>query len=178
MKESKFEVSQEKWHGHSFPVSAEIANKELNRLLDAHGGKLQKEHIVDAAASPASPLHSCFEWDDRKAAVSYRRHRAKNLLACLVSVKLVEGGVIQSRSFVHVEKAGEGYYTTTARALSQEETRDYLINKAMNDMISIRNKWRNLVALSEVVEAMDRVIAKWREEDEPESTGLGEESVA
>jgi hypothetical protein len=42
--------------------------------------RLQPQEVVASARNPESPLHSFFEWDDTRAAESWRIHQARNLI--------------------------------------------------------------------------------------------------
>ena len=44
----------------------------MKQIADAHGGKLRPKDVVEFARNPATALHECFEWDDKKAAVQGR----------------------------------------------------------------------------------------------------------
>jgi hypothetical protein len=53
---------------------------ELRRIHDANGGKLTPQAVVQEAASPNSPLHNRFEWDDTVAGRKYRLIQAADLI--------------------------------------------------------------------------------------------------
>lgn len=48
--------------------------------LEGADGKLHAAHVVDAARSPASPLHALFTWDDATAAEERRLEQARGLI--------------------------------------------------------------------------------------------------
>lgn len=48
--------------------------------LENDRGQLTPELVVDAARDPASPLHKSFEWNDERAAASYRIETARALI--------------------------------------------------------------------------------------------------
>lgn len=69
--------------------------------------KLDKEHVLDAARDPSSPLHPKFEWDDTVAAEAHRLEQARQLIAHYRQVKIDrEGGEIQVRRYSHVGSVG------------------------------------------------------------------------
>lgn len=65
---------------------ADAIQAELQRLFDANNGRLTPEQVVDAARSPASPLHARFDWSDADAAAKWRLEQARGLIR---SVRLV-----------------------------------------------------------------------------------------
>lgn len=82
----------------------------LQQIYEAHG-KLTPNLVVEAARSPAHPLHSRFEWDDTAAAEKYRLDQARGLIRT-VRVRYInrEGEPHNIRSF-HSVRAPEGGYT-------------------------------------------------------------------
>ena len=63
--------------------------RELDKIMDKHGGKLDDKIVVDEASDPKHPLHRYFEWDDAKAGYEYRRDQARKLIALKVTVRVV-----------------------------------------------------------------------------------------
>lgn len=98
--------------------------EELQGIYDKHGD-LRPTVIVRQAADPESPLHSCFEWDESRAAHEYRLHQARKMLA---KFKIVtENG---EERLVHVprirldgEPEGEGKYRAMSAVLRVEDER-------------------------------------------------------
>lgn len=64
----------------AFKAAAKADPQRLGEALatiqDAHGGRLEPEHVVDAARPKNSVLHKHFEWDDAAAAEAYRKDQA------------------------------------------------------------------------------------------------------
>jgi len=74
------------WHKHYHgpkKVTAENARKELERIQEKKGA-ICAEYIIEAAKSKNSVLHPEFEWDNNKAANTYRRQQAQMLIRCIV----------------------------------------------------------------------------------------------
>jgi len=46
-------------------------------LIQKKHGKLTASGVLDLASNPKHPLHKCFEWDDKKAAVQFRLNQAR-----------------------------------------------------------------------------------------------------
>ena len=64
-------------------IPASIAADELERIRQKHG-RLTSELVVNESRKQSAPLHSYFEWDDRKAAEAYRRKQAGTLIRAVV----------------------------------------------------------------------------------------------
>jgi tRNA A37 N6-isopentenylltransferase MiaA len=60
-------------------VTAEAAAKEMERVRQ-ETGSLTPKALVDASRPKDAPLHSAFEWSDKKAAEAYRQHQASTLI--------------------------------------------------------------------------------------------------
>jgi hypothetical protein len=63
----------------------EVVGKELERIRKS-AGRLTAKIVVAAAEDRASPLHSLFEWDNRKAASRYRLAQAMRLIRTIIVV--------------------------------------------------------------------------------------------
>jgi len=61
-------MNQFTFKGRNLPVKAQVVGEHLSKLYKQHNKQLTKEHIVKDAAKQRSPIHACFEWDDKKAA--------------------------------------------------------------------------------------------------------------
>jgi len=64
------------------------------KALEDRRGRLSPQEIVEAARAEGSALHECFEWDDTKAAESWRIEQARDLIR-RVKIEVV----IEDRSF-------------------------------------------------------------------------------
>ena len=80
------EAKKYRWINGSFGVPADVAGEELDRIRTVSGGALNAPDIVDAARPEHAPLHPVFEWDDKKAAESFRHNQARTMVRALVVV--------------------------------------------------------------------------------------------
>ena len=53
------------------PEQREAVKKRLIEIEEANGGRLTPDAVVRDAKRKDSPLHSCFEWDVKKAAAAH-----------------------------------------------------------------------------------------------------------
>ena len=91
--------------------------KETNLIQQAiraleEDGRLSPEIVVKAATNPKSPLHKYFEWDDSKAAESYRIQQARQIIKIVSYETKVDDIVVQSVSYVRdpaMEHKEQGY---------------------------------------------------------------------
>lgn len=87
-----------KWkEGAPFRADPAIVAAEIARL----GEYPTPRDVMDAARSPKSELHTCFEWDDTLAGLKYRMIQAQKVLYSLVAVEQAAGGKVKEvRPFV------------------------------------------------------------------------------
>ena len=71
-------------------VTAEAVQEELECIREERGA-VCAEYIIETAKPKNSILHPEFEWDNSKAAASWRRQQAQQMIRCIVvSVENVE----------------------------------------------------------------------------------------
>ncbi len=68
-------------------ANAQAVGEELERIRNANCGKLETGEVVRWAADPTSPLHSCFTWDNERAAQAYRLDEARSLIRMVVVIR-------------------------------------------------------------------------------------------
>lgn len=142
------------WKVPIYKVSAQEAGKELERITDKFGA-LTPELVVEESKSETAVLHNCFEWDDQKAAEKYRVVQAHQILRTITARIPSSDGKepVSVRAFVHID----GNYETVAKAISVPDMYQSLLNDAMKEMESFRQKYRNIQELSGVILAMEKV---------------------
>jgi len=139
-------------------IDAQKAGTELERIRVQHNGQLTPDNIVRAAKRKASPIHSVFEWDDKRAADAHRKDQAKFLIRSIV---VVEDDVLEIkepvRAFVSVRVEDKPHYTSIATAMSDEELRQQVLQKAFRELSAWRRTYEDLHELSVVHEAIREV---------------------
>ena len=136
-------------------LAAQIVGERLEEVRSTYGG-LTKQVVVEDAKSKNSPLHSYFEWDDKKAATSYRENQAGELIRWLgVIVEKPDGEEVLTRAFVSVIEQDERGYTSVAHAMSDNALRKQVLMNAWNELSSFKKKYEEYEELSSVFNAMD-----------------------
>ena len=79
-----------KWKVRKFPVSAQDAGKELERI-EQEEGFIKPESVVDHSRPEGAPLHDCFEWDNDAAAEEYRKVQAREIIRFIEIVHEEDG---------------------------------------------------------------------------------------
>lgn len=147
----------------SVKAEAQAVGDRLEQLREEAGGFLTPDTVVADARSKRSPLHPCFEWDDRKAAVAHRIDQARYILRNLVvSIDVIDREPAIVRAFLSVtppEDADEEHetaYTSVEQALRDPPLRKQVIDRARMEFQSLRRKYSDLTELADVFRAIDQ----------------------
>lgn len=132
------------------PVDAQTAGNELQRIYD-RDGVIEPETVVEESKNPSAPLHSCFEWDDEKAAHKYRITQAQNIIRAIVVVD--EAKQPETRAFVNVQRE----YHPVSVVVRNPEKREILLQNALNELRWFERKYNTLQELSNVFAAIEEV---------------------
>lgn len=147
------------WNGFKPAVKARVFGQVFTKLAKDHNNEVKPKMIVDAARSPSSPLHSAFEWNDRKAAEHYRVEQARKMIAALVII--TDDGERNKRVIIGVpvekDSKGKRYYGWTADIMKDPEKRQRVLDIALMELDHFQQKYQHLVQLAEVFSAIDRV---------------------
>jgi hypothetical protein len=138
--------------------------EELGRFKTPDGYKPQD--IVKEAASPKSFFHKFFEWDDKKAADSYRIAQARMLIA---SVKVVihdddPEDMRRARAFYSLPRKGNsprGYYDVeTIRSDGRLQAR--LLDQVDKELLQIVDRHIAVKAIAPIIAEARRKLAEER----------------
>ena len=132
------------------PVDAQTAGNELQRIYE-RDGVIEPETVVAESQTPSAPLHSCFEWDDEKAAHKYRITQAQNIIRAIVVVD--EAKQPETRAFVNVQRE----YHPVSVVVRNPEKREILLQNALNELRWFERKYNTLQELSAVFSAIKEV---------------------
>lgn len=132
------------------PVDAQTAGNELQRIYE-RDGVIEPETVVAESRTPSAPLHSCFEWDDEKAAHKYRITQAQNIIRAIVVVD--EAKQPETRAFVNVQRE----YHPVSVVVRNPEKREILLQNALNELRWFERKYNTLQELSNVFAAIEEV---------------------
>ena len=134
-----------------YPVDAKTAGEELARICDQNNG-LCPEDIVDESRPETAPLHPCFEWDDPTAAELYRQHQARGIVRCITTTVEASDGPVETRAFVRAEQPA---YQPIQAVIEAADELTALLQRAKDELFSIRRKYDTLEQLRPVFEAID-----------------------
>ncbi len=139
--------------------------KFLESLTKKSGGVLLVDDVLNAAKDPECILHKHFQWDDTKAAESFRRIQARQLIQkCVVTIEKAPD--VPIRAFVSMvsDQHSGGGYRIMADVLSDDDLR----NEMLRDMTISLQKWNKQINLlsehyPEIIEALEAFIKTFKE---------------
>lgn len=148
------------WKVETVPVKAQVAGEFIEKLEEKHG-KVTPRIILEASKKANAPLHSCFEWDDTKAAEKYRESQAAAILRNLtVTVETVEEETPKTvRAFVRATEEKHSYISIVA-AMNNEQLRESLLQAAFDELREFQRKYADLQELAEVFAAITKAEKK------------------
>lgn len=148
--------------GYRPKIDAETAYNALEELRKKHG-KLTADIVVEAAKDKNNPLHTVFIWDVNEAARKYWQEQAR-LLMRSIEVIYDDAPSTSVRAYEVVEttndnRARQSVYMTTHDILSDPQLRQQLLQRAIREAISYKQKYKALVELSSIFGAIDSVVS-------------------
>lgn len=150
-----------KWRQERFPVKAQTAGEELERIQSQYNG-ISPQVVVEESKPKDAILHKCFEWNDAKAADKYREQQARVLIANIVTVKIEDEQeeIKPVRAFINVFDCDEpAKYVSLETALNDENYKKQMLDSALKELKSFQQKYSNLQELTEVFSAIHKISA-------------------
>lgn len=145
------------WKTPMFDVDPNAAGAELEQCRDEHG-IIKPRQVVARARSEASPIHTCFDWNDETAAEKYRDVQARTLIRNIVTVvETNENKRVTVNAFVNL-KGDEGRgYKGIVQIMQSPIDRAQILEAALNELNVLRKKYQDLSELACVFAEVDRV---------------------
>ena len=111
-----------------------IVETELKRIYE-ESGRLVPEEVVESARLKSSPLHSRFEWDNKRAGHLYRVEQAREM------IRRVEAIVYEMpvRRYVHIES--DKAYHDVEHAMERHDWRAELLAEFERDAKRFQSRW-------------------------------------
>ena len=133
------------------PVDAQTAGEEIERIYN-RDGFVDPAVLVMESKEESAPLHKCFEWNDTEAAKKYRITQAKEIVRSIVTVH--ETTNTEARAFVSVKQE----YLPISVVIKQPDTREILLNQALNELRWFERKYSQLSELCGVIQEIRKVV--------------------
>lgn len=148
------------WNKQGYSISAEIVGKEFCKIEKQYGA-LTSENVLESAKSDDSPLHDIFEWDDTIAANKYRLYQATKLICNLkCEVATDEEKTFVVRAYLNVSENKKGSFVNVQSAFENPDSRKLVLERALQELESFKNKYMELSELASVFDAIDLLVEK------------------
>jgi|GEM_PF-1296131 len=145
-------------------VPAKTVHEVFQRIARKYGS-LTRQHILEEAKSPKSPIHGEFEWDDSKAAHAHRLWQAGELRRTLVYRRVEEGDERErvTRAWVPITRRDDGdaevkrmTWMTMEDAMTDPAARQELIERALAEVRAWQQRYADVKELAGIFAAIDR----------------------
>lgn len=152
------------WKTFQFPVSAQEAGEEIEKISIAKGGEIQAKDIVEKAKDADTVLHKCFEWNDKIAAEKHREATARVMLGNLIVTEIQINGetIVQpTRAFVNVSVASddtERRYMNIGNVLENEECKNSMLQNALRELQAFQKKYSVLQELAGFMDEIQKTL--------------------
>ena len=141
--------------GSAFKVDASIAKQVMDGL--AEEGRLTPSDLVEVSRPKNAPLHDEFEWDDKVAAEKWREETGRLMISNIVIVPDEQPDPQPTRVYFNIER-GTKEYIPTEIIFSDEAKKQRLLEIALRELQSFREKYKTLNELAGVMTAIDEVL--------------------
>lgn len=115
--------------------------RKIGEEISSIGEQVSPRKIVQKAKDPKSALHSCFEWDNSKAAEKFRLDQARHIMCCLVTITESENEkeepiIIRAYENVNIgnRENPNRVYVPTRTALSDPELRKQVFGRLRSEI--------------------------------------------
>jgi len=151
-------------------VSPQVVGEELEKVREQGGGMIFPRAVIDHARPSDSPLHSCFEWNDTEAAEKFRIVQARGVIKSVEIVE-IQGKPLPSPIVANVSVTRRAvvpgdprirYYESTPLALQDPELRDQVLQKALRELESWRERYDAFTEFSLVFGSIEAIQKKIR----------------
>lgn len=145
-------------------VPAQEAGEYLSEL-EKEKGKLTPELILEESRGANAVLHPCFEWNDEKAAESYRIWQAGQLLRNItVKIEQEEKTPKIIRAYVNVadqKKHEKGAFVSLNVAMSNNEYKTQVLRNALYELQTFKNKYADYIEFEQIFNAITELTEKF-----------------
>ena len=147
------------WKDYKYAISADTVGKQFEEIEKRYGS-VTSENVLNTAKDTKNPIHSLCEWDDSVAANNYRLQQASKII-CNLSVELeTKEHQIITRAYVDVSENKKGSFINVVSAFENQDTKAIVLQRALQELITFKNKYKNLNELSMVISSIDKFIEK------------------
>ena len=150
--------------GTQFRVDPQVAYQQIEGIRAKNDGSATAELLLHKAKTKANPLHDEFEWDNEAAAHQHRLSRARIMLRSFMVLRTDLKTDRPQRVYEVVREQEKTHgrikhvYKTTDDIMKDVDLRAELLGRALKELVSLRNRYRDLQELAIVLRAIDELV--------------------
>ena len=144
------------WRTIDYEIPAQQVGEHMEELDKIHG-EITPQIMVDDARPAEALMHPLYDWDDFRAAEKYRCYQAKKIRSNLIVVKVEKPNIEIGKqtpvcAFISVKPRNESAsYRPTMVAMSDEKTREIVLENAKAELRSFDMKYRGLLDVAKLM---------------------------
>lgn len=143
-------------HGARMKGDPQAVGERIEKIRREHRGDLKPVHVVNDARSKSSPIHPLLDWNDRRAAESWRLEQASKIIGS-IEIRFESGGLEhRARAYVSLPDGPGRRYHDIRTAMSRRELRSMMLQQALDEATVWRDRYQKLQELSEVFAAIGK----------------------
>ena len=121
--------------------------------IEEREGSVTKENFLEASRPDDSPTHNLFEWDDKKAAESYRLETSKKIIGCLqLTFETIDNKECSVRAYVNVSPLTEkAKYENIEVVLRDEDKRANYISRIKQELDNYIKRNAHIEELADIL---------------------------
>ena len=134
-------------------IDANVVGGVLEQIEERDGG-VTATAFLDASRPEDAPTHSCFEWDDEKAAENWRLHQSRTTINALrVSYTNADGEDVKVSAFIKTTDGNtRTVYENITDALSDKEKKEIVLQRIKNELDSFIIRNQHIEELADILE--------------------------
>ena len=145
---------------HSSADPAKVA-AELEEIRRRSAGVIVTEVVLEEARNETTELHLCFEWQDDLAAEKFRMIQARTVVNSLrVVMEDASDNQEPARIYINVPSSDAthtNHYVLRQEAVCREETRGFVIARAVQELQNWTQKYGDLEEFAEITQILQRL---------------------
>lgn len=163
-----------------FNVEANVVGECLAEI-EAMYGSISVDNFLEYSRPEDSKTHSLLEWEDSVAAELWRKKQAHVIITSIVIIEetpitkeveteieadIIEATFNEHPAFLNInpKRIDSGIFINSNDALANEETRDIVLKRALNELQMFKHKYKALKELAEIFRAIDDILSKESED--------------
>jgi len=127
----------------------DLYREELEKIR-VRDGMIRPEVVVEDARAKDHPMHSAFEWDNKKCGEYWRVHQARMLINTIM-VEVMDVGMSAYEVVIPVEDKGRKGYYSVEQIMSDDELRKQVLRNALKLIKYWRGKYMQYKELEGII---------------------------